>query len=59
MSKVCEKCGGTGYYTFRTTFPLSYVGPGTCPEDARGMTDAECFDCRAAVKPPAPPLQEE
>jgi hypothetical protein len=42
---TCEKCNGTGYYTHRTTFPLSYVGPGLCPDDARGMTDAKCDEC--------------
>jgi hypothetical protein len=45
---TCEKCNGTGYYTHRTTFPCSYVGPGRCPDDARGMTDAECRECMVA-----------
>ncbi len=41
----CERCNDTGWIVVRTSFPMSYVGPGPCPEYATGVTNVRCRDC--------------
>jgi len=42
----CKRCRGSGVIGVRNNFRASYVGPGPVPEDARGVTDATCDECR-------------
>ena len=44
-TKKCERCNGTGEIGRRTTFPLSYIGPGPVPEDATNAFAAKCDEC--------------
>ena len=44
--QVCERCAGSGLIGCRTTFPCSYVGPGPVPEEARGVYETKCDECR-------------
>ncbi|WP_425404593.1 hypothetical protein [Hwanghaeella sp.] len=46
MSTTCTHCNGTGEIARRTTFPMSYVGPGPVPEDALSVVAATCDECR-------------
>lgn len=39
---VCERCNGSDEVVVRTTFPMSYVGPGPCPDDAAGVVGMPC-----------------
>ena len=42
----CKLCNDTGWIVVRTSFPMSYVGPGPCPEDATGVINVRCRECR-------------
>lgn len=41
----CKRCNGSGEIARRTTYPLSYVGPGPVPEDARNVCGVTCDEC--------------
>lgn len=41
----CKRCNGSGEIARRTTYPLSYVGPGPVPEDARNVCGVTCDVC--------------
>jgi hypothetical protein len=47
---VCERCNDTGWITVRVHYPMSYVGAGWPPEDARGVAGSKCWECGAAAK---------
>ena len=43
---MCDRCNGTGEIAVRIAYPMSYVGPGPVPDDARGICSATCDRCR-------------
>lgn len=42
---MCERCEDSGIITVRVMFPMSYVGAGSPPEDARGICESRCRWC--------------
>ena len=42
---ICDKCEDSGLIGVRNTFPMSYVGPGPVPDDARGVCEVRCSYC--------------
>jgi hypothetical protein len=41
----CDRCDDTGWIAVRNSYPMSYVGPGPCPDYATGVCDAPCDRC--------------
>ena len=41
----CDRCNDTGWIAVRNSYPMSYVGPGPCPDYATGVCDAPCDRC--------------
>lgn len=52
----CPRCDGSGEIAVRTTYPMSEVGPGPAPEDARGVCATPCPDCAGHGVVDAPPI---
>ena len=56
----CPTCHDTGVVARRTTYPMTIVGPGPVPGDAKGVVEDGCPDCnplnsrRNAVSAPKP-----
>ncbi len=40
-----ERCDDSGWIAVRTSSPMTYVGPGPCPDYAVGVCDAPCDRC--------------
>lgn len=42
---MCDRCGGSGEVAVSVYYPMSYVGAGPVPEDARGVVGRVCDEC--------------
>ena len=42
---MCERCEDSGFITVRVVGPMSYVGPGSPPDGARGVCEVRCRWC--------------
>ena len=41
----CHTCNDTGTVARRTSYPMTIVGPGPVPDDAKGVVEDRCPDC--------------
>ena len=42
---LCDHCEDSGFITVRNRSPMSYVGPGSPPDNARNVCEARCDRC--------------